>query len=49
MSHQRAMSSIALVSCVVPAGVCTSLVNVTVLVHCLQKCVNLSKGNADTA
>lgn len=49
MSHRRVMYSKALASYVVPAGICASLVSVAVRAFCLQKCVNLSKGNTETA
>lgn len=41
MSHQRAVRSRMLASYLMPAGICTSLVNVTILVLCLQKCMSL--------
>lgn len=49
MSHQSVMYSKALASYIVPAGICAGLVSVTVLALCLQKCVNVSKGNTKTA
>lgn len=49
MSHQSVMYSKALASYIVPAGICAGLVSVTVLALCLQKYVNVSKGNTKTA